>query len=170
MAKGSPDFYVKSQADFYAQSLGDIDININAQSIGQITNRGTYGEAQRATIAELLTSGETDDLFTINGTGLFYGCFFYIGSAYDLKSNHFTFSIDGNTIVGKTLEAMLLLNLKNSLIYPARLLQYKLKNSIYNYAMEINGPLTFESQVKCIWTNTDTHNITVYGDCVYATI
>jgi len=99
MPAGLPDWYKYVKSDIFAQSIDNLNININAQSLTEVIQFRRLGSVKRDTGAWAASSGETVTFLEVLGEGTLYYYMLQVDAATDSELVGMWAKIDDDWII-----------------------------------------------------------------------
>jgi hypothetical protein len=148
MATGSPDWWARSKSavDIIAQSFGNLQVDVVAQTLAELINRPKYGGAGAAGATYLNIPNGVTTLTTTTGKGILYGGYIHTyGCVVDSKRDKPYLAVDSAYISTLSYEELLDYNMTRGGSQVCHLVNYDLVTPGFTVAFTSN--ITFESSI-----------------------
>lgn len=152
--------------DVVAQTIANLAININAQALSRVVQRPSYGGANIVRSTAYPGANSRSLIFSITGTGITYGGFFWAYASVSHALDYIDFEIDGVNHQGCTFSILNSAGVVNPLGTLAYLLKYD--ETQFYYVIGFPSGITFESSLKCYYTNQYSTTPTLFYYFTYA--
>ena len=166
MPRGTQDW--QKATDIVAQTIENLNVNINAQTVERVIEAPSYGGAREVQSSTTIYPGQNPTVLSVEGKGIVYGGFLDLRTSTSPNYVFVTFAIDGETFSGFKLDAMDDYNIRNSDMYYAYLVTYDTANGKYQLALK--SRITFDSYYKVIVgvLSGASDNVSFNGVLIYA--
>ena len=147
---------------------GNIQINLNAQALGEVVTRNKYGQIYREDIATTCPGLVQTELFSQNGKGVIYGMVLRTGDIDYTIADTLHLTIDGEVVQAVSWGGLMNYNLCTGVDYPITLTIYDLVTP--NMAAVLGHDFTFETNVTLKYFPWGVNDVDVVGEVLYALI
>lgn len=147
---------------------GNIQINLKAQDLDELTNRSKYGAPDHDTSITSVAGGATETLFTLSGKGQIYNNLVYVYTGSWFATDMVTIEMDGETIVSTTYTGLINQYPMGKTTLPINILTYDPNTP--NILLGLTPGWTFESNYTVKYYHAGAPNLTVYNDSFYSLI
>jgi len=141
-------------------------VDLVQQTIAFLTNRPMYGEAQDAHTSVNVSANSTVTLLSVSGKGMIYSGLVDIPTDHNIDTDWVSIEIDDNEIFYLVFGYFIQYEITRPNSYIAWLNKYDNKNNVYS--MSIGNGLTFESNIKIKYHETNGVDVYVNAKLVYA--